>query len=162
MAPDSTNFSATGDDRWPDDEVVGPVDAAVLEVNRAFYEAFEASDLNAMSDLWVHDDRVLCVHPGWTALRGWASIAASWAVMFDGPQQIQFIVTDEHVSVNGDVAWVSCDENLLTIGASATVNALNVFERVHDGQWRMVAHHGAPVMIASDEEFDEDFDNYEE
>jgi ketosteroid isomerase-like protein len=79
--------------------------------------------------------------------------------MFDGPQHIQFIVTDEHVSVNGDVAWVSCDENLLTIGASATVNALNVFERAQDGKWRMVAHHGAPVMIASDEEFDDEFDN---
>ena len=79
--------------------------------------------------------------------------------MFDGPQHIQFIVTDEHVSVNGDVAWVSCDENLLTLGASATVNALNIFEWVQDGQWRMVAHHGAPVMIASDEEFDDDLDN---
>jgi len=159
MAPDSSDFSATGDDQWSGDVARDPIDAAVLEVNRAFYDAFESSDFNAMSDLWVHEDHAVCVHPGWTALRGWASIASSWAAMFDGPQHIQFIVTDEHVSVNGDVAWVSCDENLLTIGASATVNALNVFERAHDGQWRMVAHHGAPVMIASDEEFDDDLDN---
>jgi hypothetical protein len=159
VAPDSSDFSARDDGPWTDSESVGPLEAEVLEVNRAFYDAFEASDLNAMSDLWVHDDRSLCVHPGWTALRGWASIASSWAAMFDGPQHIQFIVTDEHVAVNGDIAWVSCDENLLTIGASATVNALNVFERAQDGQWRMVAHHGAPVMIASDEEFDEDPDN---
>jgi ketosteroid isomerase-like protein len=159
MAPNSSDFSATGDDQWSGDEARDPIGAAVLEVNRAFYDAFETSDFNAMSDLWVHEDHAVCVHPGWTALRGWASIASSWAAMFDGPQHIQFIVTDEHVSVNGDVAWVSCDENLLTIGASATVNALNVFERAHDGQWRMVAHHGAPVMIASDEEFDDDLDN---
>jgi ketosteroid isomerase-like protein len=159
MAPDSTDFSATGDDQWSGDDVHDPVDAAVLEVNRAFYDAFESSDFNAMSDLWFHEDRAVCVHPGWTALRGWASIASSWAAMFDGPQHIQFIVTDEHVSVNGDVAWVSCDENLLTIGASATVNALNIFERARDGRWLMVAHHGAPVMISSDEEFDEDLDN---
>lgn len=159
MAPDSSDFSATGDDEWAGLEARGPVAAAVLEVNRAFYEAFETSDFNAMSDLWVHEDHAVCVHPGWTALRGWASIASSWAAMFDGPQHIQFIVTDEHVSVNGDVAWVSCDENLLTIGASATVNALNIFERAPDGQWRMVAHHGAPVMISSDEEFDDDLDN---
>ena len=159
MAPYSTDFSATGDDQWSGDDVHDPVDSAVLEVNRAFYDAFESSDFNAMSDLWVHEDRAVCVHPGWTALRGWASIASSWAAMFDGPQHIQFIVTDEHVSVNGDVAWVSCDENLLTIGASATVNALNIFERTRDGKWLMVAHHGAPVMISSDEEFDEDLDN---
>jgi ketosteroid isomerase-like protein len=159
MAPNSSDFSTTGDDEWAGLEAPDPVAAAVLEVNRAFYEAFETSDFNAMSDLWVHEDHAVCVHPGWTALRGWASIASSWAAMFDGPQHIQFIVTDEHVSVNGDVAWVSCDENLLTIGASATVNALNVFVRAQDGQWRMVAHHGAPVMISSDEDFDNDLDN---
>jgi ketosteroid isomerase-like protein len=39
------------------------------------------------------------------------------------------------------------------------VNALNIFERAQGGQWRMVAHHGAPVMISSDEEFDDDLDN---
>jgi len=161
MAPDSSDFFAAADGEWADGEFGDPVGAEVLEVNRAFYDAFESSDFNAMSDLWVHDDRAVCVHPGWTALRGWASIASSWVAMFDGPQHIQFIVTDEHVSVNGDVAWVSCDENLLTIGASATVNALNVFERARDGKWRMVAHHGAPVMIASDEEFDDENDNYE-
>ena len=159
MAPDSSDFFASADGEWADGEFGDPVGAEVLEVNRAFYDAFESSDFNAMSDLWVHDDRAVCVHPGWTALRGWASIASSWVAMFDGPQHIQFIVTDEHVSVNGDVAWVSCDENLLTIGASATVNALNVFERARDGKWRMVAHHGAPVMIASDEEFDDENDN---
>lgn len=157
MTSDSSDFSAQGDELWP--EVTDPIAADVLEVNRSFYDAFESSDMNAMSDLWVHDDRALCVHPGWPALRGWAAIASSWAAMFDGPQQIQFIVTDEHVSVNGDVAWVSCDENLLTLGASATVNALNVFERASDGAWQMVAHHGAPVMIASDDDFDDDLDN---
>jgi ketosteroid isomerase-like protein len=155
MTSDPHDFSVGGGG-WIEGDPIDPASAAVLEVNQAFYDAFEASDLNAMSDLWVHDDRVLCVHPGWSALRGWAAVASSWAVMFDGPQQIQFIVTDEHVSISGDTAWVSCDENLLTVGASATVNALNIFERSEDGDWRMVAHHGAPVMIASDESFEED------
>jgi len=154
MPPDPQDFSSR-DGGWIDGDSVDPATALVLEANQAFYDAFEAADLNAMSDLWVHEDRALCVHPGWTALRGWASIASSWAVMFDGPQQIQFIVTDEHVSISGDTAWVSCDENLLTTGASATVNALNIFERT-DGMWKMVAHHGAPVMVASDDSFEND------
>ncbi len=158
MTPDPADFSDTADDPWSPPAPVDPVEADVLEVNRSFYDAFEAGDFSAMSDLWVHEDRAVCVHPGWTALRGWASIAASWVAMFDGPQHIQFIVTDEHVSVNGTMAWVSCDENLLTVGASATVNALNVFERSTDGDWKMVAHHGAPVMIASDD-IDDDVDD---
>lgn len=155
MTSDPHDFSVGGGG-WIEGDPIDPASAAVLEVNQSFYDAFEASDLNAMSDLWVHDDRVLCVHPGWSALRGWAAVASSWAVMFDGPQHIQFIVTDEHVSISGDTAWVSCDENLLTAGASATVNALNIFERSEGGDWRMVAHHGAPVMIASDDSFDDD------
>lgn len=155
MAPDPRGFSASEDGPWDPDSHVDPVEADVLVANRTFYDAFESGDLDAMSDVWMHEDRVICVHPGWTALRGWAAVASSWAAMFGGPQQIQFIVTEEHVSVSGDVAWVSCDENLLTLGASATVNALNIFERSIDGKWRMVAHHGAPVMIASDEEFEE-------
>lgn len=159
MGPDAGDFSETDSGRWSASEPTDPAELAVLAINRAFYEAFEAADFNAMSDLWVHEDRAVCVHPGWTALRGWAAIAASWVAMFDGPQQIQFIVTDEHVSVNGGSAWVSCDENLLTVGASATVNALNVFERSASGEWRMVAHHGAPVMIASDDPDDADEDD---
>ena len=156
MAPDPRDFSDSDSDPWSEIGSSDPIATHVLAANHAFYDAFENSDLDAMSDIWVHDDRAVCVHPGWTALRGWASVASSWAAMFGGPQQIQFIVTEEHVAVNGDIAWVSCDENLLTTGASATVNALNIFERASDGRWRMIAHHGAPVMIASDEEFDDE------
>jgi len=119
---------------------------AVLAANEAFYDAFEARDLDAMSDLWAHDDRVTCVHPGWTELRGWASVASSWAALFGGSQQLQFIVTDPHVVVAGDVAWVTCDENLLSGEGSATVASLNLFARDDRGAWRMLAHHGAPVM----------------
>src|SRR5690349_14662757 len=120
--------------------------SAVLDANHAFYDAFESRDLDAMSDLWAHDDRVICVHPGWTELRGWASVASSWAALFGGPQHLQFIVTDEHVVVAGDVAWVSCDENLLTGEGSATVASLNLFARDDLGSWKMLAHHGAPVV----------------
>src|SRR5204863_3613287 len=57
----------------------GPMAAGddVLAANRRFYEAFEASDIDAMSDVWVHDDGAVCTHPGWATLHGWAAIAAS-------------------------------------------------------------------------------------
>jgi ketosteroid isomerase-like protein len=120
--------------------------AAVRAANAAFYAAFEARDLDAMSDLWAHDAEVTCVHPGWVTLRGWGPIAASWAALFDGPQRLQFIVTDDHVVVAGDVAWVTCDENLLGGEGGATVAVINLFARDDRGRWRMLAHHGSPVM----------------
>jgi ketosteroid isomerase-like protein len=117
---------------------------AVLAANRAFYEAFEARDMDAMSDVWEHSDRIVCTHPGWRTLRGWAAVSASWFALFGGPNHLQFILTDEAVSIEGDTAWVTVDENLIGESIGGTVAGLNVF--VFDGQrWRMVVHHGAAV-----------------
>jgi ketosteroid isomerase-like protein len=118
---------------------------AVAEANQAFYEAFEARDLDAMSDVWEHSDRVSCSHPGWGVLRGWGQVAASWMALFQGPQRLQFILTDERIEIEGDVAWVTVDENLLGDDAGSTVTSLNVFVRRGAGGWKLVAHHGSAV-----------------
>src|SRR5579864_2607131 len=85
---------------------------AVEAANQAFYEAFEAKDLDAMSDVWEHSDRALCTHPGWATLRGWGRVSASFFAIFQG-QPPQFVLTRQQVEVLGDLAWVSVDENLL-------------------------------------------------
>ena len=120
---------------------------AVLAANRRFYEAFEARDLDAMSDLWEHADRVVCTHPGWSTLRGWASISASFFALFQGQQHLQFILTEARAELAGDTAWVAVDENILSESTGGTAAALNVFARI-DGAWRMVVHH-ASVVAAS-------------
>lgn len=117
---------------------------AVIAANRAFYEAFEARDIDAMSDLWEHGDDVVCTHPGWRTLHGWGAVAGSWFALFGGGSPIQFILTDERVHGVGDVAWVTVEENLIGEGLGGTVAALNLFRR-SGGQWRMVAHHGSPI-----------------
>jgi ketosteroid isomerase-like protein len=117
---------------------------AVLAANRAYYEAFEARDLDAMSDIWCHDDDVVCTHPGWKTLHGWGAVAGSWFALFGGPHRLQFILTDERVRVAGEVAWVTLDENLISDQVGATVATVNVFRRIDD-RWRMVLHHGSPV-----------------
>jgi ketosteroid isomerase-like protein len=143
----------------PESPVADGAVAAVLEANASFYAAFEARDLDAMSDLWAHDEEVTCVHPGWVTLRGWGAVASSWAALFGGPQRLQFIVTDVHAVVRGAVAWVTCDENLLGGEGGATVAVLNLYRRGDGGRWHMVAHHGSPVMGRSlaAEEHDTEF-----
>ncbi len=99
-----------------------------------------------MSDLWEHTDRVSCVHPGWSVLRGWGPVAGSWFALFGGPQHLQFILTNETVEVHGDTGWVTVDENLLDgEEVGGTVTALNVFVRDDAGRWKLVAHHGSAV-----------------
>jgi ketosteroid isomerase-like protein len=123
------------------------VHEAVLAVNRRFYEAFEAGDMDALSETWEHSTRAVCTHPGWATIHGWPAIAESWEAIMSGAGAPQFILTAEAVVVAGDVAWVTLDENLIGAGgASGTVAALNVLARGDDGQWRLVAHHGSSVV----------------
>ncbi len=123
---------------------------AVRAANAAFYNAFEGRDLDGMSAVWEHTDRILCTHPGWATLRGWSKVSASFFALFQNAQQLQFILTNEQAQVVGDAAWVSVDENILGVDGATTVAALNLFARNPDGEWRMVAHHGSPVTASAD------------
>lgn len=125
----------------------------VERVNTAFYEAFESADLDTMTDLWVDDEQALCVHPGSLPVRGTRAINRSWAVLMANTPYLQFFLTDVEVSVLGDVASVTCTENILTADEMTASNAFqgakavatNVFVRTVDG-WRLWIHHASPVL----------------
>jgi len=128
-------------------------------VNAALYEAFESADVDRMERVWddVAPDAVVCVHPGWPMLRGREQVLRSWSAVMAGTDYIQFFLTDVRVHVRGDVAIVTCTENVLTevteaAHAGTTVVTTNVLVRRADG-WRMQVHHGSPVLgQLSDEE----------
>ena len=130
---------------------------AVSDANVEFYAAFEARDLDRMAEVWERSDRATVTHPGWPTLHGWARVAASWEAIFANTPYIQFVLTDESVTVHGDAAWVTLDENILqATGGPGTgadeelsgsrIATTNVFARA-DGRWRLVVHHGSPVGV---------------
>ncbi len=132
-------------------EVAGDVDA-VVAANAALYAAFESADVDAMKQVWDDTDDVVCVHPGWPLLRGRPQVLRSWSVIMANTAYIQFFLTDVHVEVTGDVAVVTCEENILTsvsddhgFGENARVVSTNVFRR-RPGGWRLRVHHGSPVL----------------
>jgi ketosteroid isomerase-like protein len=117
----------------------------VLAANQAFYDAHEQRDIGKMRNVWEHSDRVVCIHPGWPILRTWPMVEESWRRILEGPGRKQFILTNESVAIDGDLAWVTLDENLVAEGGTGTVAATNLYARSADG-WRLVVHHGSPVM----------------
>jgi len=126
------------------------VEAAVLRANAAMYAAFETGDVDLMAVVWDADDpdAVVCVHPGWTMLRGRTAVLRSWSAVMANTDYIQFFLTDVQVAVQGKAAIVTCTENVLTsadVGDSASVVATNVFVQRRDG-WRLQVHHGSPVL----------------
>lgn len=123
--------------------------AAVRDTNRAFYEAFEALDLEAMQAVWSVDETVSCIHPGWEPVEGRAAVMESWANIFRGTEAIQFTLRDIKVFVSATTAWVVLIEEIQarhrdrTLVASA--QATNVFVREVSG-WRLVHHHSGPLF----------------
>jgi len=127
---------------------------AIEEANAGFYRAFEALDLRAMEDVWAHGEHVQCVHPGWPLLIGWGAVRASWEAIFANTQEMSFSLTDVRAAGAGDLAWVTCTENILSetdgrVGVTSIL-ATNLFERSPDreggGGWRMVHHHASHVL----------------
>lgn len=105
--------------------------------------------------MWAGDelaDSVMCVHPGSAPIRGRAEVLRSWALIMANTTYIQFFLTDVDINVVGDVAVVTCSENILTADspegdlAGGRVVATNVFRRTGAG-WRLWLHHGSPVAV---------------
>ena len=123
----------------------------VEEANARFYEAFESGDIDAMRELWLDSEASVCVHPGALPVRGTSAIARSWALIMANTPYIQFFLTDVQIGVQGDLATVTCMENVLTGDASpdvfggASAVATNVFMRTPEG-WRLWVHHASPVL----------------
>lgn len=117
----------------------------VLAANRGFYEAHEARDIDAMSAVWERSDRVVCIHPGWPILRTWPIVEESWRRILAGPGRNQFILTNESISIDGHLATVTLDENLVDATGTGTVAATNVYTHA-GGRWLLVLHHGSPVL----------------
>ncbi|MFJ8668634.1 nuclear transport factor 2 family protein [Streptomyces sp. NPDC093600] len=141
---------------------------AVEAANTAFYEAMERGDFEEVSTLWLDDGAtpISCVHPGWPVLSGRSEVLRSYALIMANTEYIQFFLTDVKVSLGGDVAVVTCTENILSGGPAEDgaelgplvgqlVVATNVFRRTFDG-WKIWSHHGSPVLAESDDEEDEE------
>lgn len=114
--------------------------AAVLSANRAFYRAFAARDLEAITQLWAEDAPVACVHPGWDALRERARILKSWRDILTNPGSPPVLCRNETAHVLGEVAFVICHE---VIDDSYLV-ATNLFVRER-GRWKLAHHHAGPL-----------------
>ncbi|MEU4545628.1 nuclear transport factor 2 family protein [Nonomuraea dietziae] len=141
------------------------VDTAAIEtINQSFYTAIEDADLDKMTEIWAEDTvdgQVSCVHPGWSMLAGRGEVLRSWALIMANTTYIQFVLTDVRTTVLGDLAVLTCVENILTAGeegeasfAAGKVVASNVYVRSTQG-WRLWMHHGSPVLQSDDDEEEE-------
>lgn len=113
---------------------------AVLAANELFYHAFRARDIDAMDALWAGDTGVTCIHPGWNPLHSRDDVIDSWTDILDNEGAPQVSADNASAFVNGDMAFVVCNENL----PGGVLAATNIFVR-EAGEWRICHHHAAPI-----------------
>jgi ketosteroid isomerase-like protein len=122
-----------------------PTDAAM-----AFYQAFEAKDLDAMMATWAEDEDIVCVHPGGARHVGYDAVRQGWEQLFAGDQRLAFRLEQVVVIETVGLAMQSVVESI-TIGndgkSRGTAVCTNVFLRTPYG-WRMVMHHASPTPAA--------------
>lgn len=118
----------------------------VLDVNRRFYDAIEARDLDVMDQVWETGSRAAAVHPGGPWLLGWTEVRRSLEGIVDATSYIEFEIRDVQVNIDDPTAWVTCTERVTAgDGRVAELAATNVFTLGGDG-WRMVLHHASPIV----------------
>ena len=121
--------------------------ASPEECEQAFYEALEAADVDAVSDTWLDDDDVVCVHPGGTRLVGYAAVRSSLAALLaSGPVQIRTVSRKCFESTTLAVTNVIEEVVVVQSGSRQLVHviATNAFAKTPSG-WKMVLHHAAPA-----------------
>lgn len=117
-------------------------EAAVLQANQAFYQAFSRGDYAAMSELWARAAPVACLHPGAPLLAGRAAVLGSWRQILAVAASFEMVAREPRVCLLGDTAFVTCLE---ANGARpAHLIATNVFVWEEE-RWRMVHHHAGPL-----------------
>ena len=122
--------------------LISPQDAAV-----AFYQAFEAKDIETMMATWAEDEDIVCVHPGGPRLVGYDAVRAGWEQLFAGDAKLTFKVDQVVVVETVGLALQSAVEHV-TVGDEreprGTAIVTNVFLRTPTG-WRIVVHHASPA-----------------
>ncbi|MFO1304549.1 MAG: nuclear transport factor 2 family protein [Burkholderiales bacterium] len=116
-----------------------PQDAAL-----AFYQAFEAQDIDAMMATWADDEEIVCVHPGGARVVGYDAVRATWEQIFGG-EKLSFRLENVVMIETVGLAMQSGIEQVSVAGGTTqAAAATNIFMRTPSG-WRLVCHHASPV-----------------
>ena len=122
-----------------------PIYTSPQDVTQAFYQAFEARDIEAMMATWADDEDIVCVHPGGVRHVGYDAVRSSFEHLFSGTTKLTFRLDQPLLIETVRLAMQSAVELLHASDEDARGAAIatNVLMRTPYG-WRVVCHHASP------------------
>ncbi len=122
----------------------------VKAASKAFYAALGViDDGEAMEKVLAHTPYVTYVGPGSKSITvGWEAQMKYWVAANKRTSQRNVSLSDQHIHVNGDLAWEMGQESgtvKFNDGKEVNIDLIvtNVYEKI-DGRWLMVSHHVQP------------------
>jgi ketosteroid isomerase-like protein len=122
----------------------------VKAASKAFYAALAVLDNGeAMEKVWAHAPYVTYVGPrAKTILVGWDAQKKYWQDTNKLFSQRNVTLSDQHIHVNGNLAWEMGQESGTAKMKDGKDNppdyiVTNVYEKI-DGRWLIVSHHVQP------------------
>jgi len=121
-----------------------PIYTSPQDAATAFYQAFEAKDIDAIMATWAEDEEIIVIHPGGSRHVGYDAVRGSFEQLFAGDAKLAFRLDQVVMMETVGLALQSAVEHIyLTDGnPRGAVLATNVFMRTPSG-WRMVMHHAS-------------------
>ena len=126
-----------------------PIYTSPQDVTQAFYQAFDARDIDAMMATWADDEDIVCVHPGGARYVGYDAVRAAFEQIFASDTKLTFRLEQPVMIETVGLAMQSAVERLRAgdEGPRGAAIATNVLMRTPSG-WRLVCHHASPAPAA--------------
>lgn len=116
------------------------------EAEKAFYAAFQNSDIEQMMSVWADSQDITCIHPGGTRLEGQLNVRDSWEQIFGHENGIKFEINQKRVVMQDSMAIHHVIESIYMDGElQSEILATNIF-RKHKDSWHMILHHASPEL----------------
>lgn len=119
------------------------------EAEAAFYAAFAGANLDAMMEVWLDSESVICVHPLGIKLAGREAVRNGWAELFRAGASLNFRLADVSRTQDALLAIHVLHEIIQVPpepGERPPMTVTNVYQLTDNG-WRMLLHHAAPVAV---------------
>lgn len=132
-----------------------PIFSSAQDAEKAFYEAIQRADLEALMAVWAEDEEIICILPGGPRLTGYTNVREAWRRIFESGRRFTITLSQPIIQQNMLISVHNVLEQISLSDSegvqTAPMLATNVYIRSALG-WRLLVHHASPTQPETPDE----------